>query len=62
MRYEFGGLIFGGAYFRNFTVSDFVCYNEAVLKLKTFLAILQCISNSVFLHIVNRNEFLVFSA
>ena len=23
LRYRFGGLIFGGAYFRNFTVSDF---------------------------------------
>ena len=22
LRYEFGGLIFGGAYFRNFTVSE----------------------------------------
>ena len=62
LRYECGGLIFGGAYFRNFTVSDFVCYNEAALKLKTSVAILQCIYNSVFLHIVNRNEFVVFSA
>ena len=25
LRYGFGGLIFGGAYFRNFTVSLFVC-------------------------------------
>ena len=23
LRYRFGGLIFGGAYFRNFTVTDF---------------------------------------
>ena len=32
LRYEFGGLIFGGAYFRNFTVpinilSDKLCFN-----------------------------------
>ena len=31
MRYEFGGLIFGGAYFRNFTVFTIKCFLEFVL-------------------------------
>ena len=35
MRYRFGGLIFGGAYFRNFTV---VCFTQGTLffSLNTF--------------------------
>ena len=34
LRYRFGGLIFGGAYFRNFTV----CYSRLVAKSASFLA------------------------
>ena len=28
MRYEFGGLIFGGAYFQNFTVFSYIFFNR----------------------------------
>ena len=31
MRYDFGGLIFGGAYFRNFAVFDMYTFNALYL-------------------------------
>ena len=39
LRYRFGGLIFGGAYFRNFTATcwDVVKYNEH--SVKTFIVL-----------------------
>ena len=33
MRYEFGGLIFGGAYFRNFTVTSISSFGEICISL-----------------------------
>ena len=37
LRYQFGGLIFGGAYFRNFTVCFGTSSDEKVFKILTFV-------------------------
>ena len=44
-RYRFGGLIFGGAYFRNFTLCHVICYHKehAVCWAKNSLHKVTCI-------------------
>ena len=48
LRYEFGGLIFGGAYFRNFTVLPqkirVVCISKFATRIFTAKILVVCIS------------------